>query len=227
LSRYQFDDYPEESFAPPPVSCAVASGFGDDGRYRLRALLDAEDGALLDAALPEAHDRLFHDADGEVTWADALLDVAQRSLGSIDTPARGETYRAVFHVHTDAGQACTHNAPVLPASLRRQLRWDTDGVVVTLRDGRALDVGRNTRTVPLALRRLVEEQDRGCRVPGCTRRRVQLHHLVHWEDGGPITSSNLIGLLGALFTEDIDDVAQRRADGVVGVVGLDRSLAAQ
>jgi Domain of unknown function (DUF222) len=193
LSRYHFGD-DVETTPDHPAPCFVSSGFDDDGRYRLRAVLDADDGAIVDAALREAHDRLFHDGEPDVTWADALVDVAQRSLASVESPPRREAFRAVFHVHTGTGEACVHAGPILPASARRQLLCDGDGVVVRLHDGRPLDVGRTTRTVPLALRRLVEERDRGCRVPGCTRRRVQLHHVVHWEDGGPTVSSNLVGL---------------------------------
>jgi hypothetical protein len=195
LRRYHFDtDSDTATAAERPPSCSVSSGFGDDGRYRLRAVLDADDGALVDAALRQAHDRLFHDGGGDVSWVDALVEVAHRSLATVDTPARRDAFRAVFHVDTGAGQACAHGGPVLPASLRRQLLCDTDGVVVGIRDGRPLQVGRTTRLVPLALRRLVEERDGGCRVPGCTRNRVQLHHVVHWEDGGPTTSSNLVAL---------------------------------
>jgi hypothetical protein len=34
----------------------------------------------------------------------------------------------------------------------------------------------------------------GCRVPGCTGGRVQIHHIVHWKDGGPTASHNLAAL---------------------------------
>ena len=193
VRRYHFEDAPSTSIERPP-SCSLSSGFVEDGRYRLRAVLDPDDGAVVDAALREAHDRLFHDGDGEVTWVDALVEVAHRSLGSVQSPARRDAFRAVFHVDTATGAACAHTGPVLPSSLRRQLLCDSDGVIVTVRNGRPVDVGRSTRVVPLALRRLLEERDRGCRVPGCTTRRVQLHHVVHWEDGGPTVSSNLVGL---------------------------------
>jgi len=171
LRRYHFTDDPDTPVERPPT-CSVSSGFGDDGRYRLRAVLDPDDGAVVDA----------------------LVDVAHRPLGSVVSPARREAFRAIFHVDTATGQACTHGGPVLPASVRRQLLCDVDGMIVGVRGGRPLQVGRTTRIVPLALRRLVEERDRGCRVPGCTRHRVQLHHVVHWEDGGPTVSSNLVAL---------------------------------
>jgi hypothetical protein len=35
----------------------------------------------------------------------------------------------------------------------------------------------------------------GCRVPGCDRRRwLEIHHVRHWEDGGPTDTANLVAL---------------------------------
>ena len=52
----------------------------DDGTWRLHGSLDADHGAIVDAALAEARDRLFRDGDRDVTSADALVDIAERSL---------------------------------------------------------------------------------------------------------------------------------------------------
>ena len=44
---------------------------------------------------------------------------------------------------------------------------------------------------------MVEDRDRGCRTPGCSRRRwLHIHHIIHWEDGGPTDTANLICLCG-------------------------------
>ena len=58
-------------------------------------------------------------------------------------------------------------------------------------DGRVLDVGARTRTIPPALRRALHHRDRGCRFPGCNVRFAEGHHLRHWAHGGPTTLSNL------------------------------------
>ena len=68
------------------------------------------------------------------------------------------------------------------------------GTVVGVRHGRPVSLGRSTRIVPTRLRQLIEERDRGCRVPGCTATRVQIHHVRHWEDGGVTAPSNLVAL---------------------------------
>jgi hypothetical protein len=42
---------------------------------------------------------------------------------------------------------------------------------------------------------VVEERDRGCRVPGCDRSRwLHIHHIEHWEDGGGSDTENLLAL---------------------------------
>lgn len=58
-------------------------------------------------------------------------------------------------------------------------------------DGRVVEVGARTRTIPPALRRALRHRDRGCRFPGCGLRLVQGHHIHHWAQGGPTTLSNL------------------------------------
>ena len=58
-----------------------------------------------------------------------------------------------------------------------------------------MGIGRTSRTIPRRLRRLVEHRDGGCAVPGCGRTwGTQLHHIWHWEDGGPTDLSNLLTL---------------------------------
>jgi hypothetical protein len=62
------------------------------------------------------------------------------------------------------------------------------------RDGIPFSVGRSQRVVPDRTRRIVELRDRGCRVPGCTGRHVEIHHIIHWADGGTTDTWNLISL---------------------------------
>ena len=58
-------------------------------------------------------------------------------------------------------------------------------------DGRAVEIGARTRTIPPALRRALQHRDRGCRFPGCGVRFTQGHHILHWAQGGPTTLSSL------------------------------------
>jgi len=58
-------------------------------------------------------------------------------------------------------------------------------------EGRLLEIGARTRTIPPALRRALHHRDQGCRFPGCGGRFTQGHHLCHWAPGGPTTLANL------------------------------------
>ena len=59
--------------------------------------------------------------------------------------------------------------------------------------GNVLSVGRRTRTPSPAMRRAVRERDRHrCRFPGCESRRVDLHHIKFWSNGGETSQDNLI-----------------------------------
>ena len=190
LRHYHFGDETEAPIVTIRAGCRPGSA---DGRYRLRALLDAADGAIVDQALKEARDALFREGDDRVVSHDALVEIARGSLDQVVSPGRADRFTALFHVSLD-GEAHLHDGPALPERLRRQVLCDAAGVIVGLRGGRPVAAGRTMRIVPDLLRRLLEDRDRGCRVPGCTNRRVQIHHLVHWEDGGRTDPENLVAL---------------------------------
>ncbi len=63
------------------------------------------------------------------------------------------------------------------------------------RDGTILDLGRRRRRPSSAQRRAARERDHGrCRYPGCESRRVDLHHIQYWANGGRTSLENLISL---------------------------------
>ena len=65
-------------------------------------------------------------------------------------------------------------------------------------NGEPLDIGRATRTWPTGIRRAVALRDGGCVFPGCDRpaRWCEIHHCVHWVDGGPTCLANAAVLCG-------------------------------
>jgi hypothetical protein len=61
--------------------------------------------------------------------------------------------------------------------------------------GAVLALGRRRRKPSSAIRRAARERDHGrCRFPGCESRRVDLHHIQHWVNGGRTDLDNLISL---------------------------------
>ena len=72
-----------------------------------------------------------------------------------------------------------------------------DGAIqpVWERDGIPFSVGRTQRIVPDRTRRIIQHRDLGCRVPGCTADRfVEIHHIIHWLNGGPTDTWNLVSI---------------------------------
>ncbi|HEY7012511.1 MAG TPA: HNH endonuclease [Streptosporangiaceae bacterium] len=70
------------------------------------------------------------------------------------------------------------------------LSWMTHGDA-----GAVLALGRRRRRPSSAIRRAARERDHGrCRFPGCESRRVDLHHIQHWINGGRTDLDNLISL---------------------------------
>ena len=78
------------------------------------------------------------------------------------------------------------------AETSRRLACDASLVVMGHDgDGNVLDVGRKTRTIPTGIRRALLARDTRCQFPGCTSRRCDAHHVVHWSDGGRTCLENL------------------------------------
>ena len=62
-------------------------------------------------------------------------------------------------------------------------------------DGEPLNIGRESRSIPPAIKRALRARDGGCRFPGCDRTRFcDGHHVKHWADGGETKLGNLITL---------------------------------
>lgn len=212
VNRYPFDPDPKAedatradeapgvtALAAPPAfpdrAEAPSSVFlqWDDGRFLLRADLDAADGALVENALREAKDALFTGGNPDATFADALMEIASRSLGAVASPARASHYRV--HIHLDTEGAWVNARGTLALHLAARLGCTADTAIDWHTKGHPVSVGRTQRAIPERLRRLVEDRDRGCAYPGCTTTRsVEIHHIDHWADGGGTDYGNLISL---------------------------------
>ena len=62
----------------------------------------------------------------------------------------------------------------------------------TTAEGKILDVGRRTRTIPTPIRRALTARDKGCQFPGCGLKFCEAHHLKHWAEGGETSLDNLV-----------------------------------
>jgi hypothetical protein len=182
-----------------------------DGMVVVRGRLTPEVGAVLIRALDAARDRLYakarvNDPEGDPPLhgqqqADALGMIAEAALNQeLDPGAVGDRFQVVVHVDAavladseQPGQSVLEDGQRVTAVTSRRLACDASRVVMRHdSDGRIVEVGARTRTIPPALRRALEHRDQGCRFPGCGSRFTQGHHIRHWAEGGPTTLSNLM-----------------------------------
>ena len=163
------------------------------GRFELRFSAPADVGALVEAAVAEARDALFAAGVPEVTGAGALVEVCGRSLGSVESVSRRDSFRV--YVHLDAEGGWLNGRPRLPGHLVAKLTCEGTLQPLWERAGVPVSVGRALRIVPDRTRRLVLDRDRGCRFPGCVATaHLQVHHVVHWAHGGRTDLDNLVAL---------------------------------
>ena len=84
---------------------------------------------------------------------------------------------------------------IRPSTLRMIACNATISTMLHDAGGSVLNVGRRTRRSSAALRRAARERDRyRCRFPGCESRRIDLHHIVFWANGGHTRLENIICL---------------------------------
>ena len=188
----------------------------EDGTLVLRGRLTPEVGALLLRALDAARETLYQRRRASVPpasdlateaptrpqqQADALALLAETALHhELDPGAPGERYQVVVHVDAavladpaQPGQSVLEEGSRVPAETSRRLACDASRVVMRHdEDGRVVEIGARTRTIPPALRRALQHRDRTCRFPGCHVRVGQGHHVRHWAQGGPTTLANLV-----------------------------------
>lgn len=195
-----FEGDPDEpSPEPTPTRDRVSFGVGRDGRWRLNANLGVDDGRRIAAALSERRDALFverrSDDEASATLPEAFVDCFDRSLGAVESISRRDHFRTWLHLDVTDASVTTTDGWRIPMAIADHILCDGIVQPVWERDGVPFSVGRTQRIVPDRTRRIVERRDRGCRVPGCSADRfVEVHHIVHWIDGGPTDTSNLISL---------------------------------
>lgn len=133
--------------------------------------------------------------------ADALALLAESALHSgLDPGTPGERYQVVVHVDAQVladpghdGQSVLEDGARVAAATSERLACDAGRVVMQHdQNGRVVDIGARTRTIPPAIRRALAHRDRGCRFPGCGCRFAEGHHIKHWARGGETTLTNLV-----------------------------------
>ena len=173
------------------------------GGFTYRGFLPFDQGAAVNAALDRHAERAGPDpATGG--WdliarrrADALHDLATRAIAADPDPDR-----ATVVIHADAkvvdgevtGNGFLDDVAICQTSLLRSLCHARVEVAVHGPNGDTVGIARASQQIPAWLARHIGTRDLTCRFPGCERQIRQIHHIVHWANGGDTNADNLCGL---------------------------------
>ena len=218
LRRYRFDGEAEPQSsgggASDPAAeprCYLSFGSREDGFWTLNGRLRGEDGAVVERALEAARNQVYRESASEagpgerveVSWIDGLLRLTDLAASNPSQPRSArDRYRTLVHVDAETladwsqgRRRELHLGPWLGPDVVERITCDTDAQCVVERHGLAVAYTAEHPNVPRRIRQRIEDRDRGCRFPGCSRRRgTEVHHLVHRADGGPTSEHNLICL---------------------------------
>ena len=223
LSDYQgakAKNQPEDTAPPEPEPSRFAHGW-IDGRYRLNANLDHQDGELVDVALTAARDRLHADrtaADPDhpdiepegthtITALDVLEELAHTSVDASTTTdgLLPERLMTVMHLNAElfeSGQPTANGlylqeSGAIDGALADQYLCGTTIRGYICDRNLPLWETKPVRTATPSQRRALQIRDRCCRYPGCgTSRRLIPHHIVPHALTGPTALDNLVLLCG-------------------------------
>ncbi len=208
LRRYHWGHRPEvrpSEETPRSLVRSASLVLHDDGVFDFRVSGPVTDGARLGCVLEQFRSMLRTEGGGnppdkvtEVTGYDAFMALIDAAGESDRSASRRNRTRLLLHLELDhAGELAgrLHLGPVLSDDDLRHLSCEADAQVLFEREGRALHLGRSRRVVPDWLRSIIVDRDCCCRFPGCGQAvSLDVHHLVHWVDGGTTEPANLVTL---------------------------------
>jgi hypothetical protein len=195
------DDVPPPGCATedqrPRIDDRCSFGTTDSGTFRLFAAGNADGGSVIESALRQAQDRLFHEGGGQrpIGWWEALVDVCDRSLDGSPATSTRDRFRIYLHLDGASGALSPTFGPAMERWIRDLILCDATVQPVWERDGVPVSVGRSRHTPPERTRRLVLHRDGGCRRPGCASTiGLNVHHIAPWHPDGRTDTDNLVSL---------------------------------
>jgi hypothetical protein len=164
----------------------------DGEMIRINGWVDIEAGERLRAELEPGPPTEGDTRSTPARRADVLIDILNGASGRPDI---------LVHVSAETllegkpGISETSTGTFLTTEEIRRLACDANLTrVIFDQESQPLDVGRTKRLVTPALRKAVIARDLRCVFPGCDRfaHWCDVHHLVHWSEGGETSIRNLV-----------------------------------
>jgi Domain of unknown function (DUF222) len=183
----------------------------DDRRRSLTGVLPEDQYAVVKSSLiARASRRLRDKTPFDRRLADALVAVCKKDVdgdsdsgGGADRAGGMRRNRPTVVVHADlsylgGGEGGAELDVLGPLSREVARRLACDAKVLVSADGpngQSLNLGRTRRDPSDAQRIAIRRRDKGCRFPGCSHTEfTDVHHLLHWIDGGCTDMDNLVEL---------------------------------
>ena len=173
----------------------------DESWWRLFGGLDGASGAIVDKVLTGMADQLplFPDGTrGDSSWrkATAMVELA---VSDDPPPAQITVFVDTRYATASNGQAgvVLETGPRIGRGTLEAILCDAvTEITVQSEDGTPMRYGRQSRSIPPSLRRVILHRDGNrCAADGCdSRNRLQPHHIIPWSEGGPTDPENLITL---------------------------------
>ena len=198
---------------PTPEARSVRRRLLPGGMVRLEIVLCPDEADLMMRAIERArqveHSEQQPDVSAETPedssdapWpsrADSVVALAESYLaGNVASGNGGERFQVTVHVDQDplaadgVLAATLEDGTNVSAETLRRVACDC-GLVAVNSAGESLNIGRRTRSIPPAIRRVLLLRDRGCAFSGCTHDRfLHGHHVKHWLHGGETSTDNLV-----------------------------------
>ena len=163
---------------------------------------------------------------------DELMELFQVRSGSESGPGSGSAVRprVVVHAPLELLVGCSADAVAeiagvgpVPAEVVRRLACDANvDLAVEDSEGTILNQGRARRDPTPVQRVEIDRRDKGCRFSGCSYSEfTNVHHIVHWVDGGLTNLDNLVTLCGRHHraVHELGWTVSGDANGVVTFIG--------
>lgn len=165
----------------------------DESELKFWGRLPAAEGEILDEAIDQRVDHMVPNPETgtfdsfEARSADALVESAA-TTGDESAPPQVTLHADLDALTTESnGVAELSSGALVPNETVKRLSCDAVIETVIYEENVVIGVGRNTRTIPGRLRRLVYRRAGArCQYPGCGARRwLQVYDKQHWVDGRP------------------------------------------
>ncbi len=141
-------------------------------------------------------------ADAAILMAETSLQVAGRDIATADryqvivsmeaTEASSEAVpEDPTPSYLPSKRPAVKGASTIAQETAKRIACDCSISTITKTDGEPTDIGRKSRLWPNAMTRAIKDRDQHCQFYGCTHtQNLQIHHIVHWANGGTTSVEN-------------------------------------